>query len=669
MKKWIKSNLLGLIITVCLITSIFFIVLINIIHHDAISLDFDSASIIGTAKEMYSQRKLFLSNWSYQSTMLIDSPAIFTALLLSVINNSLLAQGIANVLCVTILLFLVYKIGKEINLKFSSTILICALFVLPWGCEYLGYQYCMTLDTAAYIIRVSLQLLIIYCYLLMGKEDKRNNINILLGAISLLGVVISTISSGLHTYLVMCVPVLISEFFDVIMKETNQISFDFLKKHLYIILLTIAAIIGIIIKNVLGYNAWGGQEYITLMELFDNVNNTFLALGYLLHILPDGSVNILSCNGLLYLLRFAFFVLIVFSIVSLFKNVKIEKKSKEKKYAILLISIIAVNIFVLCLTKTNYGGIFYEYRYHIFTLVPCFISLGIFFDTIAEKAKTNCILRGVVFLLLLSLCTLNVSYYSNLKKRHNSIVEISEIVKTYDDIDVDTVVVYDDYTLARALNAVDIKHKYVDLRKDFEVSVWGTNYDGYEHEYLGNNVVFITGNDVKLMDYFGKMELISSVTDRKIYLIQNQKLDFMSIFPFSKTIIPKILLQITGNSHINTTTDYPYTKGMILAEGLGVNEDGILSSYNHFGEIIRNPSQQMSKGKYKVSIYGDVKPFSDIHYIIRNNDGCVLFEEELSEGETNTFCFEMDKTQETNYSIICNKGNIDLKSITIMAID
>ena len=310
MRRITGNRSITLILLVCLFGMLATLFYINIINCEARMLDFDSVTIMGTAKEMYLQRSVFLSNWSYQSTMLIDSPEPLVALLYAFTHNVLLAQGLANCILIAVFVALVYVVCKKSGMSIHSRIIVCILFLLPWGAEYLGYQYCMLTDTACYLVRGILQLTVILGYQLFNESNNKKNLFYLV--IISIAMCLSTISSGLHSYIVACLPILLSEILLVLRSEEFKLGNDKgqIRIFLYFGVLTVAMMAGLVIKKLLGYDASGGQVFIPISEFFDNIKNMLLAAMYLLHILPGDEIDIISLTGVKFFVRLAIFVLL-----------------------------------------------------------------------------------------------------------------------------------------------------------------------------------------------------------------------------------------------------------------------------------------------------------------------------------------------------------------------
>lgn len=668
MRKLTENSAITFILSVCLLGILGLLFYINIINYDARMLDFDSVSIMGTAKEMYLQRSIFLSGWSYQSTMLIDSPELLVAFLYVFTQNVMLAQGLANCILIGVFIALVYAICKRNGMSIHSRIVVCILFLLPWGGEYLGYQYCMLTDTACYLVRGILQLAVIFGYQLFNESNNRKNLFYLV--VVSMALCLSTISSGLHSYIVACLPILLSEILLVLRSEEFKLGNDKgqIRIFLYFGALTVAMMAGLVIKKLLGYDASGGQVFIPISEFFDNIKNMLLAAMYLMHILPGDETNIISLTGVKFFVRLAIFVLLVIAIYEVGKKAANDKN----RFRFFLLSGILMNLIVLSLTKTTYGGIFFEYRYHIFTLIPGFILLGGYLDSNAAKINNNILYKLVYIIMPFLLCFLAMDYRTEMSKEVSENDNISEMIKTVNETNIDTVVIYDNYYLARVMNALDFNHKYVDLRQDFSTIGWGISYDGYEHNVMGKDIIFITDSDSNvLQDYHGDLEFLKQIGNSVIYRINEQKMDFISMLPLSNSSVPRVSnMQITGKSDILSVTDYPYTKDIYINDALGViTAEGKIQISGGEGIVMESPSLKNVAGNYRFTINGVTISAGEIIFrLIRKETGEVLYEYILENGENNIFECELDEYEDFCYSFYVKDGIGFIENVSIEVI-
>lgn len=657
----------------CLVGLLISIFISNLVQFNSRMLDFDSSTIMGTAKEMYFQKRLFLSNWSYQSTMLLDSTEPLTAIVLLFTHDVFFAQGIANAIWVLFFLVVLFLVYRELNLGVVAKVSATVLFIAPWGREYLGYYYCLFTETACYLPRLVIQLLVIYSYLSLSKRIAK--IPVILSIFSGISVFISTISSGLHAFIFFVTPIFFAELIICLVKEGHNKKYRIGEDEaqngviVYSAFLMIAVVGGLVTKKYFGYGATGGNEFITALNVHDNIRNTVMAIPYLLHVLPDGPVRIVSKTGFMILLKIALFMLMVYSFFYCIKRtIEAAKEGESYRDNIILLLEFFVGFGVLCLTKTTYGGgVFYEYRYIIFIIGAIFLLTGKYVDEIMET-KNNTILRLFVLFLLVSIgVTFNIQLYRNHVKTESEInKELLKYKETIESQGVDTVIVYDNYELARMLNVYDLNHKYVDLRENMTMVGWGIGYAGYEHKMLGDDVLFITGDTSILRPYHGEIELLERVNNNYVYHIRKQKMDFSAMMPLSNSLVPEIDMQILGNSTVASVIDYPYTPGITINEDVAeIDETGILQLKGEDGIAMLSPPQRTKGGTYEFIIRGRYKADGDVYFKLYGDNSKTILSQKMIDQDVNVITCTIDECEKLCYSIENQGGKAEIISVEV----
>lgn len=183
----------------------------------------DSTTAYAAIIEMVKQKSIFLSNYNYGSSFLIDSPAPLAALIYWVtgMKSVQLAQGLSNIIIIGFILGLFYGIMKRLNYSFRAWIILVVLFLTPYAAGMLYYIELFLFSYSQYSVRVLICLLAMYTFLLInGKSKKIWKWSFM--AILFISLLLGSISSGLFYILTMFIPFFVITVFKWAMSEKNK---------------------------------------------------------------------------------------------------------------------------------------------------------------------------------------------------------------------------------------------------------------------------------------------------------------------------------------------------------------------------------------------------------------------------------------------------------------
>lgn len=92
------------------------LVYFNLTHLKYI-VDYDGSVPVAQAMEIWKQKRIFIHDWGYQTTMGLDSPVLLAALLYGVTGNGCLAYGMANIIWILLLLLVINDIYTECEIR------------------------------------------------------------------------------------------------------------------------------------------------------------------------------------------------------------------------------------------------------------------------------------------------------------------------------------------------------------------------------------------------------------------------------------------------------------------------------------------------------------------------------------------------------------------------
>lgn len=587
----------------------------NIIKYKTLYLEFDTASIIGTAVEMFRQRRLFLNDWGYQSVMLVDSPEPLTAIFTGMVGNVMLAQGISVCVIICLLLLLVHSISRKLQASILGEALgmLCLLF--PYDFSVLGWGFCLTTDSGCYLVRFFYMFLVMDVFLSYKCKKKCNWKLLSLYVMTFL----SVLSSGLHGAVTCVLPFTVVLFAYIVWNHQNRGDNLISKSNVALALVPIMSIAGYIYANIVDFGQYtAGIEFVQPQNLYSNIKKVLLGMVCLLGI-PINPTELVQGLEFFLLTKILILLFLVFAVCyGTFVSVKSLFKGKPDFFVILLTLMFYTNMGILCLTVNESVGFIMSYRYHIFTLAPVFILFIHMIDAflkicicnkhrvaleILTRADIKCVFMASIYIIL---SIAGVGIYHNWMKSLNAQqydrdAAILSMLDSYDD---NTVICYNDYLLSRRLGVMDVSREYIDLREGLIAVTWGKSYKKFDNYNMGERVLVLIPEGAEMTEFRGKGELeyLQSGYGYDLWKITNNRLDFSSCFPYVKYEMKTLPVNVTGASTSNRVRDFAYSPGVKVDESAKIQENGSLMTSGKEGVVWSSVYDNVKRGDYTITL-------------------------------------------------------------------
>lgn len=655
------------VLCIFLLVQIGMIIYINLFQGEYY-LGYDASTYYLQAIEMWNQKKLFLDNWTWQTTLCWDAPIVLASLFYGLSGNIFVSMGFANLLFIALFFWVLCTVMRKLELSDDAILLsFCILFTpymsMPDNANNIQYFFVMYVSFAAYLVRI----LIIFFLFFVHDRVQTNKIGkstVCLIILSYMAVLLTAISSGYFVLIFGIAPMLIVYIIHGIME--NQWKSNKVKSGIYLLGCVGVSLLGkVIAVKVFKFESHDtGAVWTALGQFWDNLSSIFTGYLSFTGALPfyEG-VNILDKFGIGYLLRFFLAAIILMGGVSSIYQIlkKIRKNQSVSYMSAQMACVFLTNLLIFSLCYTTYGAAIFEVRY----LIIVFIIMGMFaarwIDKTVYSSKNRSLKVLVLPLLVVSLISTNVySYYYiyHSKNAYEMMGYISaEVEKTNAPV---AYVVGEDLTIiARNLRVIDTNHVYRAMNNINTPHRWG-DYEYYEDagDNLGESVLVCNMETYQTLPevYMNQYKLQATVpnTDVGIFLADRNAID----------------LTVGVNNDYNV--DYFYTPGMQTYKFGGFDKYGNFVTDGTGGYATWGPYATVPTGRYEFTLHYEVKEcLSEVagQFDVAVNATSIKAVD-LHPGEnTATLNVEFDKTSKggsLEYRSIINEGTvIALKSVEI----
>lgn len=552
-------------------------------------IGYDTSTYFYSSIMMWKQKSLFLHNWDYQTTLVMDSVVPLAALFYGITGNIFISYGIANILCTIGIVYCFHDLLRyTTSYKESRILVLNLLLVLHFWNFYsnfnsLMYGDVLLVNNSAYSVKTLLSLLIIGSVIkIYNKKNSKLSIFIILFLNLITG-----ISSGYWILVTVLCPLLLWRLNYFLRKKLNREIF--LDKIIWFITSNIIILIigKWIAKNIIGYSS--KDSFMTLIGLdrmWDNLVSILLGLLDLTTSMPESSgIPVISFHGISCLTNFVFTSLIILSIVFILYK---KKYLYNELYQIALF-IIFTDIFIFSLLDTTYGSPFFETRYLI---TPYLLMLVLFSSCVDELFLSRypqvLIWTGSVIGLIIINIASNLPYY----KQVNNYSELCELKANISKYPEPIVYVFGDSLNidARNLRVIDTNKFYKAIRSDMTAHHWGDSTCFDDVSEYDNSVLIITNEaELAYMPAYLK-ESITALDDcgsYKIFRQEKNQFDFVTGF----------------NNERDYNIDFPHSPGMLINDDGDITDDNILENKQSEGKyVMYGPYVEGREGKYNITL-------------------------------------------------------------------
>lgn len=656
-KTWIKEHWLEILLCVGIVIQIGALAVFNLTRLPYES-NYDSSCAYAQIVEMWRQKRILLKDWSYQTTLGIDSPVLLGALFYGITKNAFTAFGLANIVTVIVYACLFYDILKQADVKKNMRLLAVLFLLTPYSTGQLGYMPMLFTSAGSYAYKLLVPLLLIDILVRMhkGQEIKKYWYLILFATFFVFD---TAVSSGEYILLCAVLPLIGYEILHVLIG--NDIKQIFNKRLGFLILESAIYVVGIKVGRRTGIiESVGSQMMLTKAKHFPSVIAKCLTgIFQLFGGIPDyEDIPVTQTYGMMYLFRFFLAAVILASWIYLLKHLKENEKYKE--LVGMITCIFAVNLIVLIFANVNYATKTFEYRYHLISMIPMILLTSIAASDLWEKRKL--LEQTIVLVTIVLLLFVNVYDYKNyMRDCYNYQGDMQGITLTAEQEGVHLIITIgsESISMGRCMRNVN---------PNVEISTWG----GYNHgvgwgasTYYFDNahlktpyMVLMTQKEYELMpkQIAKQLEEVQVFGIFRLYRVKENVLDGDNTLPQS-----------------GTNRDFCYSSGY---EYWGKMEsDGNVLSSGKKETVLRSNKKKIEKdATYDIVVHYEViqaKEDSAATFRVRNAQDEIIAEQEMPKDATEIRIRDVSVTQSMEwirYRINSQKGSkIRIKSIETVA--
>lgn len=566
-------------------------VIFNFQLHES-HIGFDSSWSYLKAVLMWKEKALFSDAWIDTTSLSLDSATLLAALIYGLTGNLFFSYGLSNLIILSGILLLLYKIAGLMGLDRRVRLLCVNLALCPYlvngfhiGLE-LGYLNSVIAGPAFYGVRVLTFLLIMYNFLSLQNE-RVTRVGI---ALSIALCVLAGISSGILIIVLILIPGIAFLAERCLIKN----SFSVLKKKeaIYLYCCLFCTYGGkLIAEKVLKIVTLDtSRSWTSIEKIWTNFGAVIQGLMKLMGVLPvrDTTVWILTKEGLYRLFPLAIFAVALISVV--FGARYVLKNLEEcNRNVLFCVNILACQFLEFGLFNAQYGSPIFEERYLICAFITIILIVGFFVSCLPQKYIVTYLIWTVLIGGLMGTNAISDRKYM---ATTNESWELSAIRDTVSKSDAQVVYLWGDTvdTLGRTLRVYDLGHIY----KCIPTAGGGYHHFG-DYVYYDQNeeydgpTLLIVPNDVEvnvpeyIMDHYSKVEELTWVN---VFYSEDNPMDF------------------TAGITNDVSIDYPYTTGVFTQNGTWEGRNFLSDGTG--GLIMYGPNADTREGVYDFTLFYEV---------------------------------------------------------------
>lgn len=577
-----------------LILQIGFILYMNLFRADTI-IDYDSSSVYMHEIEMGSQGKIFPSQYSYQSSLDLDSGALVSAFLYHFLGNIFLARGITNNLMVLLYIYVVSCVLGNMGISKRWKRFGILLFFIPYSMIMLGYWRMLFTGGGFFALRALVPILIIS--LILDMEKGKAFREYAFRAVLLMFIVfLSGLSSGAYVLLSAVCPLFLWEIISAFLKgDYRQIRS---KRMAVFTAAVLASAAGFILQKAMALSTIADTRYIlTSNKWVDALVAAFAGLfelfgGLTIH----EQVNLFSLDALGTAVDHVVTWILIFSIIyTVAACIKKREISDMKGY---ILSLMLVNAMMCSFVDLKYGETVYESRYHLVPMLPSFFLVAMMMEELSKNIKLKRLQTDTLQVLVIGIFAASMLFgdaqwvYAKTALETDKLKELNRIMET-EEVQTAFIVGDDNKVLGRKLRVYGKSTHYI-VVSDGAESARQTTFGGTSR-YLDNlmqqgktAVIASPGAFETLPSYLrADMEYLRDYDGLVIYTADESRFDCEG------GIVPEK----------NEVVDFAYSPGYTF-ENAAIDDDGTLVMKEGGGKL--ESTYSSAEGVWEYTIYYDM---------------------------------------------------------------
>jgi len=396
-----KKNYISIVPVLFLIVQIIFITYTNLFCIPD-TMDNDSAKLFIHAMEMWKNKSIFISSWINQTTLEIDCPLFLAVPLYGISNNIYISFGISNLILMILLLIVVYRLLKKLEMSFEIIMTTLVLLLIPYSFGQLLYYNMTLFGGAQYIVKILVPLLFIDSLTETksnGTKVKKFCVNILLIILFFFSV-LCAVSGREYIYLTGLFPVMCCYIWSGFLNKKSIKKSIFDKEIIICCILTALTLIGIGISHFKQVGSSTEKAVIVTIHnftdvLIESIRSYFEILGCF----PYNPLSVTSLSGVGYLLKTVFAIIVLICMISgIIEGIKKLLYADKESVIISSFAALIITNFIVLVFSGRTG----EPRYLTSSIITGILLTGYEFNKIL-KNKQNRLSINHLFILRLSI--------------------------------------------------------------------------------------------------------------------------------------------------------------------------------------------------------------------------------------------------------------------------
>lgn len=559
------------------------------------SMDYDAICAVTQAAEMWKQKTLFLSDWSYQTTLGLDSGVPVVALIYGLTKNLFFSYGLVNSLFVLFYVYVYNRVCTDLSMSRVGKYFIFLILFTPYTLGQLEYAKMLFTAAAYYNLKAIMSVMAVS---IMIRFYKKGDHQFLFCGIFYLFLFLSSVSTSVYALMCCVFPVILFLFIEVMRKnmffKEGKLTVSFLrqKPFLFAIGSLIVAAAGLIFCKVFELPINPPKTNLApVTGIWKNVGSCIAGIYCIFGGLANGDA-IASAKGIYTLLCFC---IISFILVCLFVRIRIMiKENTDDKAGVLIGCFAVVNFFVLALADMTYSGGVFESRYHLLPMLAIMLCVGDVADKVREHANETVKVLGYLILAGIMIC-INAGAWSEYYTMDNHADELEQIIEEVRQEDIRLMYVFGEENLieGRIMKSLSQELEIV-VTADGKVGMPnGVSTKYFDSGEVNKHVALLTteGEKEKIPAYLMKeAKLVKTYEYRNysLYVLERNSFDFAAGLP--------------KPGH-KKAVDYPYTIGYFLGQA-SINDAGALvaDGTQESGYVLWGPNTKVYEGVYSFRI-------------------------------------------------------------------
>ncbi len=465
---------------------------------------------------------------------LVERIFLLVAPLYRLTGNVYTAYAIANLVITLLSVFVIYKIGQNLDFEIWHIFVIVNLFLCPYLASGfninndLGYFICVNGFMAAQNMSELFFLLILYIFTIENIEKK----SIVVSGITIVFGAYLSVCKGLGMLTWVGIPLIAYVIVYAWIKNEPKVLVSW--KAVIAYLTIIGMFVGRAIGGAMGLSYQdGGYNWTDASNIFSNIGKMIEGFMLLIGAVPATGIErgAFSINGLPYVFgRVIFYVIVIAIAWNVVKLIK-ERDFDGKQYQVrlMLVVLFAVTFLQYSIVDTRLGGegdIFCA-RYLITALIGALFLVGFFLkelgDSFFKRCGVSALFASIIFMDLFS------DYY--LSCADNSQFRTKEILAVVEEYNPGLIVFWSDFEELTPAEKIIRVEDYSRVHKNVTRGDMYSNFGDYSYyddttEYAGATmIVTATENPGAPAELLEKYQLVYEENDISIYYADQNYID------------------------------------------------------------------------------------------------------------------------------------------------